>query len=197
MADKEEEKKATQDLIAQLYESGQLFRPIDEIRKTAKPLEPLWGYFLFKRAITLVVGDPGAGKTTLGYGLTKSLCLGEPFLDLLAEEPINALYMDFESADSLVQSRGNLVIGETKVPNFFIYNIPDYYLINIAQTTIQFCKDNAINLIIVDNQTMAFNTRDENDNAEAARQMRFLRTFAIACNAALLVFHHPSKANLP
>jgi predicted ATP-dependent serine protease len=193
----DEQKQATQELVDELYQSGQLFRPIDTIRKTAKPLESLWGYFLFKKAITSVVGDPGVCKTTMGYGLAKALCLGETFLDIAAEEPVNVLYMDFESADSLIQSRGNLVIGNTEVPNFIVYNSPEFYLMNIAQVSIEYCKANKINLVIIDNQTMAFNTRDENDNAEASRQMRLLRSFANASNAAVLIFHHSSKANLP
>lgn len=179
-----------------LYKKGQLFRPIDEIRRTAKPLEPLWGSFLFKKALTLVVGDPGVGKTTMGYDLTKSLCLGMPFLNIRAEEKVSVLYMDFESADSLVSSRGNMILGSMTVPNFYIYNIADFYLNDVAQYAIEFSKEHKVNLIFVDNQTMAFPTRDENDNAEAAKQMRYIRSFANACDVALVLFHHPSKANL-
>lgn len=181
---------------SELPSPEELFRPIDAIRKTARPLEPLWGYFLYRKAITSIVGDPGICKTTLGYGLAKSLCLGQPFLDIEAEEPVNSVYADFESADSLVASRANLVIGDEEVPNFFIYNIVDYYLSQIATVLIKFCKENNINLVFIDSQSMAFNTRDENDNAEAIRQMKFLRSIANACNASFILFHHTSKANL-
>lgn len=181
----------------EFFKSEELFRPIDEIRRTAKPLEPLWGYFLFKKAITSIVGDPGVCKTTFGYGLGKAACLGQDFLGIPFEEPVNALYMDFESADSLVASRANLVIGEEKVPNLYIYNVVDYYLPQVAEVAIKFCREHDINLIFVDNQSMAFSTRDENDNAEAIKQMRFTRTFTNACGAALISFHHTSKANLP
>lgn len=174
----------------------ELFRPIGKVRKNAPPLEPLWGYFLFKKAITSIVGDPGVCKTTWGYGLSKELCLGQTFLEVPAEEPVNVLYMDFESADSLVASRANLVLGDKDIPNFYIYNLAEYYLPQVAKVTLDFCKERDINLIFVDNQSMAFNTRDENDNAEAIRQMRFLRSFAVACNCALVSFHHTSKANL-
>ena len=144
-----------------------------------------------------IAGNFVVHNTTWGYGLAKELCLGQAFLDISAEEPVNALYMDFESADSLVASRANLVIGDTEVPNFYIYNIVDYYLPQIAKVTIDFCKGHSINLVFVDNQSMAFSTRDENDNAEAIKQMRFLRSFTVACNAACVSFHHTSKANLP
>lgn len=189
-----EDKNSSQE--EEFFKPDELFRPIDKVRREAPPLEPLWGYFLFKKAITSIVGDPGVCKTTWGYGLAKELCLGQVFLDIGAEEVVNALYMDFESADSLVASRANLVIGDTQIPNLYIYNVVDYYLPQIAKVAIDFCKEHDINLIFVDNQSMAFSTRDENDNAEAIKQMRFLRTFTVACNAACISFHHTSKANL-
>lgn len=188
------EKKTPQ--AQDILDPRKLFRSIDKVRKEAPPLEPLWGYFLFKKAITSIVGDPGVCKTTWGYGLAKSLCLGKTFLDVPSEEPVNVLYMDFESADSLVASRANLVIGDIKLPNFTIYNEPAYYLPQVAKITLDFCKENDINLLIIDNQSMAFNTRDENDNAEAIKQMRFLRSLAVACNVSMISFHHTSKANL-
>ena len=174
-----------------------LFRTLETIRRNAKPLEPLWGFLLYKKAITSIIGDPGVCKTTMGYGLATSLCLGKSFLSLVPEEPIKALYLDFESSDSLIVSRANLILSDaTAVPNFYIYNIVDYYLPHIASIAIKFCNEKGINLIIVDNQSMAFSTRDENDNAEAIKQMKLIRSFTNACNASTIVFHHTSKANL-
>jgi len=172
-----------------------MFRTLATIRQNAKPLEPLWGFLLFKKAITSIVGDPGISKTTMGYGLATSLCMNQAFLDVRPEEPIKALYMDFESSDALIVSRANLIEVED-VPNFWIYNFVDYYLPNVAEIIVKFCQEKEVNLILVDNQSMAFNTHDENDNAEAIRQMKLLRTFTNACNTATIVFHHTSKANL-
>lgn len=195
MSKNNESRQALNEEIAAL-KPGELFRPLDMIRKNAPPLEPLWGYFLFKKALTAIIGDPGICKTTFGYGLGMALCKGETFLNIGAEEPIKVLYLDFESADSLIASRTAL-ISDTSTPNFYVYNIIDYYLPNIAETAIHFCQDKSINLIFIDNQSMAFRTRDENDNAEAIRQMRLLRSFNNACNSAAVLFHHTSKANLP
>lgn len=196
MAKDDQAKQTLNEEIAALKPED-LFRTLATIRKNAKPLEPLWGFLLYKKAITSVIGDPGVCKTTLGYGLATSLCLGQPFLDIDPEEPVKALYLDFESSDSLIISRANLILSDAvDISNFYIYNIVDYYLPHIAQVAIKFCREKSINLIIVDNQSMAFNTRDENDNAEAIKQMKFIRSFTNACNASTMVFHHTSKANL-
>ena len=63
---------------------GRIFRSIDEIRETAPPLEPLWGFFLFKKAITAFISDPGVGKTSFGYVQTQALCQGKSFLSIHA-----------------------------------------------------------------------------------------------------------------
>ena len=174
----------------------QMFRRLDEVRKNAPPLEPLWGYFLFRKAVTSIVGDPGVCKTTFGYGLGMALCNSHPFLGIYAEEPAKLLYMDFESADSLIASRASLISDE-QAPDFWLFNIVDYYLNHIFDHTSKFCAEHNINLIFIDNQSMAFNTRDENDNAEAIKQMRMLRQLANITKASVVIFHHTSKGNLP
>lgn len=176
-----------------------LFRTVGQIRACAKPLEPLWGYFLFRKAITLMVGDPGISKTTMCYTLASELCNGKPFLGIHPEEPVKCVYMDLESSDSLVVSRTNLILPEDieDIPNFWIYNTTDYFLSSISDMLAFFCEQEGINLLIIDNQSMAFNTHDENDNAEAIKQMGILRKVTNACNVATLIIHHPSKANLP
>jgi hypothetical protein len=174
----------------------ELFRPIDEICRSAPPLEPLWGFMLFKKAITSIVGAPGVCKTTFGYGLGFDLTSSKPFLDIMPEEPVKVLYMDFESADSLIKSRKSL-ISESPMPHFIVYNLVDYYIPQVASEVVQFCKAAKINLVFIDNQSVAFNTRDENDNAEAIKQMVILRKIANASGASLVIFHHTSKGNLP
>lgn len=179
-----------------MLDSAKLFRPIDEICKTAQPLEPLWGYFLYKKAITSIVSDPGLGKSTLGYKMSIELSSGRPFLGIMPEEPIKALDLDFESSDSLVKSRKILVHGDDIAPNFIIYNIVDYFFPQIINVAKKYCLENSINFVLIDNQTAAFNTHDENDNSEAAKQMRLIRAWVNDCNVACLLFHHTSKANL-
>jgi len=180
----------------EFFKPEELFRTIDNVIAHAPPLEPLWGDFLLKKAITSIVGDPGICKTTMGYGLAGAGCIGKPFLGIKFEEPAVVLYMDFESADSLIASRAGLVFGETKIPNFYIYNSIEFYLKQVAEPIINFCVGHNVNLLFIDNQTAAFNTRDENDNSEAAVQMRFVRQLTNACNTATVIFHHTSKANL-
>lgn len=177
-----------------------LFKKQGSIFMEAKPLEPLWGFLLFKKAISMVVGDAGAGKTTWGYGLSYALCRNRPFLGIPANETVNTLYFDFESSDALIKSRQSF-LGEDEeslknVTNFTIFNSTDQSLKELRPYIIHICKEENINLIVIDNQSTAFNTRDENDNAEAIQQIKFIRSIINETNTACILFHHPSKANV-
>lgn len=186
--------KQRQEEVEQAYQSGNLFRPLDNVRDEAPPLIPLWGDFLFRSGITWVCGDPGVCKTTWGYGLGMALCCKQPFLGIEAEEDVSLLYADFESSDALIGSRARM-ISKNSTPNFYIFNHSEYTLPDIAVTAIHFVRQNGINLLMVDNQSFAFDTHDENDNPEAIRQLKFVRQLTVECNMATLVFHHSNKAN--
>jgi len=188
--------EARHEEIAEKYASGEIFRLLDEVCRNAAPIEPLWGHFLFRKAITLVIGDPGVGKTTFGYSLAMNLVTGQQFLDMRAEEPIRCVYFDFESSDALVAARKSRMRENEPVPGFWVFNATDYYINDLTEHIAAHCEREGINLLIVDNQSWAFSTHDENDNAEAIRQMRYLRALANKVNASMLVFHHTSKANL-
>ena len=193
----EAEKKSRAEEIAEAYRSGRMFRTLDTVCREAAPIESLWGHFLFRKAITAIIADPGAGKTTLGYNLALSLVQGEPFLDIPPEEPVRCLYFDFESADALVSARKER-ITEARITNgFYLYNLTDYYITDLTDCIVEQCRHERINLLVVDNQTWAFPTADENDNSEAAKQMRYLKALATETDTSLLLFHHTSKANLP
>lgn len=175
-----------------LLEQEKMFRTLTSIRENAPPLNPLWGCFLFKKAITAIIGEPGVCKTTFGYRLSIQLGKGESFLGIKAEEIVKTLYLDFESSDSLIASRTEM-ITEEETPNIWCYNDSDFYLNQITDHVTEFAIKNGINLIVVDNQSMAFDTRDENDNAEAIQQMRFIRTVINKLNVSCILFHHSNK----
>ena len=178
----------------QLDINGKGFEQFDHIRETAEPLVPVWGNYLFRKAITMIVGDPGVCKTTMGYAMTMALCRGEKFLNHHADCDIKTLYLDFESAPSLIKQRGDLLDpkgGET--PGFAIWTLNEYTLPDLVPAIVRRANDEAYNVLIIDNQTTAFSTFDENDNAEAGKQFKVVRALAEESNAAIILYHHPSK----
>lgn len=179
---------------AQLDEDGKGFVTLDFIRKTAEPPTPIWGSYLFRKTVTMIVGDPGIMKTTFGYAMAMSLCRGESFLSQYADTVAKVLYLDFESSPSLIMQRADLIdpkAGET--PGFEIWPSSDYTLPELQPLIIKKAQTQDFNIIIIDNQTTAFSTFDENDNAEAGKQIHIVRNIADEANAAVILYHHPNK----
>lgn len=177
-----------------LDDEGKGFRPIDDIRKNAEPLEPVWGDWLFRKTVTMIVGDPGVCKTTMGYALGTALCRGEKFLGVHADCNVCIAYLDFESSDSLISQRADLIDPDAQViPHFDIWNEGEFSLPELAPVIVARAQTHGYNIIIIDNQSTAFSTFDENDNAEAFKQIKIIRQLANDANAAVILYHHPSK----
>lgn len=174
------------------------FYPITEA-ENAPDLEPIWGNWLFKGSVVLQVGEPGIAKTTFNYQLAKAFVDSKPFLGV---EPvcqnIKVLYLDWESSPSLIKSRVHISGGYPEnAKNFLVYSDTEFTLANIEKAIDEAHSIFPFNIIFIDPIRMAFNMRDENDNPEGSRQMRYLRTLAKRWNCTILAVHHCSKADLP
>jgi hypothetical protein len=142
----------------------------------------------------MMVGDPGVCKTTMGYALGMSLCQGLKFLGVHADCDVKIAYLDFESSDSLISQRTDLIDPDNvSIPNFDIWNEGEFSLPEIAPVIVARAEKYGYNVIIIDNQSTAFSTFDENDNAEAFKQIKIIRQLANDANAAVILYHHPSK----
>lgn len=173
------------------------FLNINEV-EDAPDLEPIWGNWLFRDSVVLEVGDTGIAKTTLNFSMSKALVDNKPFLSVQAvvPEPM-IIYMEFEASKSLVKSRMRAMGG---YPNnnekFKLYIREDEFhtMEQITEAIVQLKWKPDI--IFVDPIRMAFNMRDENDNAEATRQMKMAKKIARKFNCCLVLVHHTSKADL-
>ncbi len=189
---KEEIKKEIQEKL----DNGTLFRTIKTISNSAKDPCPLWSNYFFRQAVTVEVGDPGIGKTTFDYSLLTALSLGKSFLGITPPAPIKSLYMDFESADSLVKIREKRMNVDGDFPDFMIMNWAEYSYENLEEF-LPIIKEKAFDfdMLFVDNMLTAFDTSDENDNAEAKKKVKKMRILAEKLNISIVILHHPSKAN--
>jgi hypothetical protein len=88
-----------------------------------------------------------------------------------------------------------LKLDEQPVPGFFIYNSIGYYLPELVESLSKTIPLMAVGLIIIDNQSTAFNTHDENESTEAKREMQKVRQLLQRTDCAGILFHHPGKAN--
>lgn len=188
-----EQRKA---ILDQLASEGKLFTELAST-KSAPNLEPIWGNWLFKGNVIEEVGEPGISKTTFNYAFTSALLNRQPFLGVNGVHPNiqRILYLDLESSDSLIKSRiAMLDIPDN--PNFLKCNVPNVNLRELEPYISKLVQDKPISIIFVDPLRMAFPTKDENDNAEASQQMKYLRYLTEIWHCSIILAHHSSKAEL-
>lgn len=178
-------------------QEGILVRQWKQIAAGAEDLQPLWKNIIYLNAVTILVGEPGIGKTTLEYALLKEITHGRPFLGIHPTTEILSLICDFESSDSLIKQRYlKMTDGEQEYPNIKIVNTTNYDFYNLIPALGQCRTEYPFNLLIIDNMLTAFDYLDENDNAEARGMIKTLQGLSREWNCAMVICHHPSKANL-
>ncbi len=183
--------------IHHLIKTGNFARTIKAIAASAKDPQPLWGNYFFREAVTLETGDPGIGKTTFDYSLLSTISEGKPFLGIKPPHPITTLYFDYESSDPLIKMREGKISSPTDFPNFLIINIAEYSFENEEEFIPILYNMYKFDMLVIDNMLTAFDTLDENDNAEAKKKVKKMRIIAEKLNCSIVILHHPSKANLP
>jgi len=163
--------------------------------KDAPDLEPLWGNWVYRNSVILQAGSPGIRKTTFNSALAKHIADDIPFLGIPPIDKGYILFMfDPESHDSLIKSRMSGIGWPKDDSRFIICNDSSITLPELEP----YIESEGIkpDIIFVDPIRVAFRSRDENDNAEAAKKGTYLRNLARKYNAAVFAVHHSSKANV-
>ena len=154
-------------------------------------LKPLWGTFLYPNSIHILNSIAGIGKTTLAYNLANYGARGESFAGIPFETAINVLYADLETSQSLRASKLKLISENNPPDNLYFLsslNFMDNY--DELET---FVKEKSIDLFVIDTINEAFNTKDEQDNAEANRQFNFIKRLRDETGCSILLLAHIGK----
>lgn len=198
MASKRQERAAEErkKVLDELARANKLFEPIDST-ESAPDLEPIWGNWLFRNTIVEEVGEPGISKTSFNYAFASSLLNSHPFLNVNGFHPKLAyiLYIDLESDNTLIKARRHL-LGLQDNPRFIKCNLPNVTLRELEPYIDELIRNKPLSIVFVDPLRSAFGTRDENDNAEASQQMKYLRYLTQKWKCAIVLVHHSSKAEL-
>lgn len=172
--------------------------------KLPAPEEPprLW-MGLYRGSVTLLIGETGAGKSSLLYNLAIHAARNEPLygIDFGLNRPLNVLYIDPENAGNWDEGQGGICavrlerIGQGR-PDRLIFH--DGRGVNLSDPVHvaalgQFLERERIDLCIVDPIANLFSTEDENDNAEGTRQIKALVLLARKTGACIIPCHHTGK----
>ena len=127
--------------------------------------------------LVLLSGEASAGKTVFLRNATYHIAEGTEFVGLTPSASLRVLYLDLESTEQL---HWKLVRAIGKSDNLgFVLEMPRPLSASAGQADLKKAIDEwkAV-IVVVDPLPVAWPVHDENDNAEADRQMSSLKKFA-------------------
>ena len=145
-----------------------------------------------ERAVTLLCGDSGVGKSTFALALAGAVAHGKPFLGRTTEQR-HVLYVDRENPLPVVRERLER-LGIPRTPALMAWGlwnkpIPDG---PTALSVLQFAS--VYRPLIVFDSLVGFHPGSEQDASETRRHMQAYIALA-ATEATVIVLHHTGKAD--
>lgn len=168
----------------------------EDLSADQENVEWVWEGYLAKGHKTLFSAKWKAGKTSLITNLLEAITKGEPFLDLKIKK-CNVLVITEETELIWKQRREDYEI-EGKTGIYFI-NKPFLKKANfnewvqLLESSAKFCKENKVDLVIVDTLTDLWPVKDEN-NASLVSEALIPFNHLTNNNISVLVVHHFAKA---
>ena len=144
-----------------------------------------------KGGVTLLISDPGCGKTWLAHSLAKAASLGGQFLERQALR-MPVLYLDRENPLALVRERLTILCGGPGVFNPWGTWCQEEPPLLGDSRLLNFAKQGS--LIIFDS-LIRFHDADENSASEMRVVMGHLRSLA-AAGATVFALHHKGKSSI-
>jgi hypothetical protein len=163
---------------------------------TKREIDWLWKPFLQRRAINLLTGDPGVGKSTIVCELVAALSVGRPLPGDppgLHREPVNSWIMQAEDAadDTIVWRLENQGADLRRV---LITDVRETITARVAKEIGDQCRDEGIALLSIDPmQAWVGKDMDMNRANETRDWGSNLRGVAMENNLAVLLCRHKRK----
>ncbi len=172
------------------------FHPIAAPELLAAPPEEVdWimDEYLSVGGLTLLVGKPKEGKTTLSYELAVKVALGLPFLGRNTQKSAVLILALEEHAREVRMRLRNL--GATELENIYVHVGPLEPTATVINSIKTFAQDHAVRLILLDTLSAFWRIENENDAAEMTRVVKPLLQLARESGACLLLIHHARKSD--
>lgn len=142
------------------------------------------------RAITVLAGEPGAGKTWLALMIAKAVKFGGEFLGYRATQG-GVLYLDRENPLPLVRDRLEIICGGAGVLSPWGNWCADEPPLIGDPRLLDFAKQGL--LIVFDSLIRFHKAENENDASEMSKIMAQLRALANA-GGTVVALHHKAKS---
>lgn len=168
--------------------------PLSDLSTEQLRIDWLWEGYIAKGELTLCSALPKVGKSTLIAHLLKSFQTEQPLAGQLVIKS-RVLVISEESKSIWARKREDMELeGDVWVIPQPFKEKPSYELWKkLVQDSARFCKDNSIDLVVIDTITSFWHVRDEGNAPEVQAALLPLINFTDT-GAAVLIIHHHRKS---
>jgi len=173
------------------------FQSLYDLAPTLPPIEWLWDGWIPKGMLSLLGGQPGAGKSFLGLDLARRIIEGDEFPDgsPVPNPGANIIYADAESVLQVINDRTKVWGMDCR--RLYLMEIQNGQMIDLALPA---CQDQLIEMVyalkpalVVIDSLSSVNTKGENNIEDIRGILNFLSGLAVEYECGLLLIHHLRK----
>lgn len=155
-------------------------------RWLAEGLIPLQG-------ITILHGQPTAGKTWLILDLAIAVSQGKPLLNQFQTKQTGVLLLDEESGEWLLHERFKTLRAPLELPIHYLTMASSKFTESFVEHLIEWCHDNEVGLVMIDS-LVRIHGGDENTAQDSAKVFRLIRMLT-SVGITVVIVHHNTKAS--
>ncbi len=176
-----------------VYERALLFEPVSEVLNSEEQFEWLVDGLLSVGGVSIIAGDPKAGKSTLIRQLARCISRGERFLDRKVKTGL-VLYTALEEQRALLKDQFK-ALGVTGEDNIRIH-VGSPLSRAILETLEDELMDNQVKLLVIDTFLLGLRIKEPNSYAEVNEALTPFRDLARDSGTHIMFVHHTNKSGM-
>lgn len=185
-------------ILDELRQTAIAYPPIDDTLDSLPDLEWLWHGWIPRGQITILLGDPAAGKSYLSLDLCRRVAAGDTWPDgAPIERAGNVLYVDAENRPSVLKARVGPWLPNERQRLFYMLPADDHFMVNLdydldRERLLDRVYRIRPDLVVIDSYS-SISLHGENNKEDVQQLLSFLTRVGRDYDCAILVIHHQRK----
>jgi hypothetical protein len=151
-------------------------------------------YIPYPSSLVMLVGESSAGKTVLGKNMAYHLAEGLDWVGISPSGEQRVIYIDLESPENVFREHAEIIGRSENL--VFARSLPTLHSPHGAEEFLSVCRQFSPDVIFLDSLAEAWPVQDENDNAEASRQMLAIKMIGKSLGCTVVVTWNMGEGNV-